>query len=101
MLAPVGWQEGVGVHTRLVAKRVLQQGEETADFREVLLLSVFNGGLSKIVPRTYLGFTRFIRPRRSYQPMLGDFQFVVVLVFPAGVLSPSTRTECTASEIHG
>src|SRR5574338_174135 len=51
MLAPVRWGKRIGFHALLIAERVLQHSEEPVDFGEVLVLSLLNRRLRKIVPQ--------------------------------------------------
>ena len=55
MLAPVRWRQRIGLHFRLHTVGILQQGEEAIDFRTILVLRLFNCGLSQIVSEYVFG----------------------------------------------
>src|SRR5262249_51359356 len=49
MLAPVGRRSRVRLHSRLIAVRIIHQGEETIDLGEILLLRLHDRLLGQIV----------------------------------------------------
>src|SRR5688572_15964794 len=49
VFAPIGRRGGISLHSGLVSIGALQQGQETVDLSEVLLLSLFNGCLDQVI----------------------------------------------------
>src|SRR5215831_10131556 len=55
MLAPVRWRSRVRLHSRLIAVRIMHQGEETIDLGKILLLRLLDRDLDEIVAQDILG----------------------------------------------